>query len=194
MSRGIITISSIEPSWLNHGRRYSGPRTSPTHPLIWVHRSCFPQDSDRSLFFRASLLANGRNVWPNWPIFPSDLPRPNISSDYMRKKINSARRLPVLPLENIVITTAQRGIISGPVYQSVYARDIQLASQEKLFHKIRHDHLKSLTLPLRLTLIFDSLSIIDLPNSSKCLAFKKLINNLVYKFSVYNISFAYMPG
>ncbi len=51
MSRGIITISSIEPSWLNHGRRYSGPRTSPTHPLIWVHRSCFPQDSDRSLFF-----------------------------------------------------------------------------------------------------------------------------------------------
>jgi len=56
MSRGIITISSIEPSWLNHGRRYSGPRTSPTHPLIWVHRSCFPQDSDRSLFLYRSLL------------------------------------------------------------------------------------------------------------------------------------------
>ncbi len=54
MSRGIITISSIEPSWLNHGRRYSGPRTSPTHPLIWVHRSCFPQDSDRSLFLYKS--------------------------------------------------------------------------------------------------------------------------------------------
>ncbi len=56
MSRGIITISSIEPSWLNHGRRYSGPRTSPTHPLIWVHRSCFPQDSDRSLFLYRSYL------------------------------------------------------------------------------------------------------------------------------------------
>src|SRR6266851_5788990 len=62
MSRGIITISSIEPSWLNHGRRYSGPRTSPTHPLIWVHRSCFPQDSDRSLFLYRSLFANGTKI------------------------------------------------------------------------------------------------------------------------------------
>src|SRR5437660_3356293 len=33
MSHGIVTISSIEPSWLKRGRRYTEPRTSPTHPL-----------------------------------------------------------------------------------------------------------------------------------------------------------------
>src|SRR6266571_8540989 len=55
MSHGIVTISSIEPSWLKRGRRYTEPRTSPTHPLSGYTGRVSPRTAT-GLFFMFWIL------------------------------------------------------------------------------------------------------------------------------------------
>jgi len=38
-------------------------------------------------YVKSAPTANGRNVWPHRPIFPSDLSRPNISSEFDQNQI-----------------------------------------------------------------------------------------------------------
>src|SRR5947209_5303311 len=58
MAQCLVTndvISSIEPS-SPEALAVFWTQDFPHTPLIWVHRSCFPQDNDRSLFFSGKTL------------------------------------------------------------------------------------------------------------------------------------------
>src|SRR6266487_4371540 len=47
----LVTISSIEPSWLIRGRRYTEPRTSPTHPLSGYTGRVSPRTATGLFFY-----------------------------------------------------------------------------------------------------------------------------------------------